>query len=387
MVQEEATKLSKRAKRRAAGEGTSEGREVEGGAEDTSAAASDEEADAEGDDEPSEADSGAPGAANRQARRTAAAKARARRKRERAEASAIGLDAGEMVDDALVRVTDKVGRLARRYWNVIQWVIGIGVLVWFGYEVYSWRRASIQASASDAVTDAITTEQARIGDPSEQGKPNANGIIDPTPVFETEANRQQAALASYKSASTERHATIAAAFAQLGQAGVLLETGQAEDARAAFAQLATSSAAAASPEVRGNAIEGRGLSLEAKADLPGALQAFEELASVPAFENRALYQQARIKQLQGDGGAAKGLLTQLFKNLGPPKAVNLGGLPERPELLRERAVQLASVVDPLEKDVKIPKAPLGADAVQQMLEQLKEQGIVTPPTPAPTPSP
>jgi hypothetical protein len=166
-----------------------------------------------------------------------------------------------------------------------------------------------------------------------------------------------------------------------------LETGQAEEARASFEQLLASSAASTSPELRGNATEGRGLSLEAKADLAGALQAFEELAKVPGFENRALYQQARIKHLQNDLGAAKGLLIQLFKNMGPPKAVNLSGLPERPEFLRERAVQLASVVDPLEKEVKIPKPPLGVDAVQQMLEQLKESGVVTPPAPTPTPSP
>jgi predicted negative regulator of RcsB-dependent stress response len=387
VVQEEATKISKRAKRRAAGEGASEGKGAEDASADASSEDAEEEADADGDDEASAAEPGAPGVANRQARRTAAAKARARRKRERAEASAIGLDAGEMVDDALVRATDKVGRLARRYWNVIQWVIGIGVLAWFGYQVYAWRRASIQASASDILFDAVSTEQARIGDRSEQGKPNANGIIDPTPVFETEADREQAALVSYKNASEARHGTTAGAFAQLGQAEVLLETGQAEEARALFEQLAASSAAATSPELRGNATEGRGLSLEAKDDLGGALQAFEALASVPGFANRALYQQARIKHRQGDVGAAKGLLTQLFKNLGPPKAVSLGGLPERPEFLRERAEQLASVVDPLQKDVKIPKAPFGADAVQQMLEQLKEQGVVTPPAPTPAPSP
>ena len=136
-------------------------------------------------------------------------------------------------------------------------------------------------------------------------------------------------------------------------------------------------------EVRGSALEGRALSLEAKGDLPGALAAFEELGGVPSFESRALFQQARIKHLQGDDTASKALLNKLFKNLGPPKAATLGGLPDRPEFLRQRAVQLTNVVDPFEKDVKIPKPPMGADVVQQMLEQMKESGAVT--TPAPTP--
>jgi tetratricopeptide (TPR) repeat protein len=378
VVQEEATKLSKRAKRRATGDDALQGRD----AGETSAAEAEDDDDAEG---PGGADLDAsePATANRQARRTAASKARARRKRERAEASAVGLDAGEMVDDALLRFTDKFGRLARRYSNVVQSVVGLGVVGWLGYQVYSWRHAVSAAEVSDALFDAVSTEHGRIGDPKEQGKPNANGVIDPTPIFETDPARLQAALAAYEKAASVRPGTTGSAVAQLGHAGILFELGKNDEALAEYQQIASSSAAGNSPEVLGNAIEGRGLSFEAKQDLPGALQAFEELGKVPGFEERALYQQARVKQLLGDAPAAKSLLNTLFKSLGPPKGANLAGLPERPEFLRERAVQLASVVDPLEKDVKIPKPPLGADAVQQMLEQLKESGVVTAPTPTP----
>jgi predicted negative regulator of RcsB-dependent stress response len=380
-VQEEATKLSKRAKRRAAGEGSEE----EAGAEASAGESGEPEGAeaAEAGDAEAEGEAGAEVGAspNRQARRTAAAKARARRKREREAASAIGLDAGEMVDDALVRFTDKLGRIARRYANALQWVVGLGVLGWFGFQIYNWRRSTVNADASDLLFAAVEAERGRIGDPAEQRKPNENGIIDPTPIFETEAARLQAAADKYEAAAQKSGA--AGAFARLGRAGVLLEQGKLDEAKAGYEQVAASEAAKDSPELRGGAIEGRALSLEAKADLPGALAAFEELAGVPSFENRALYQQARVKHLQGDLEASKGLLNKLFKNLGAPKAATFGGLPERPEFLRQRAVQLAGVVDPFEKDVKIPKPPMGADAVQQMLEQLKEQGVVTPPEPAP----
>jgi tetratricopeptide (TPR) repeat protein len=376
-VQEEATKLSKRAKRRAAGE---DGSESDPAATAEPAAAEVAEGDeAEAADEAAAPD-GAPGqdAPNRQARRTAAAKARARRKREREAASAIGLDAAEMVDDALVRFTDKISRAARRNWNAIQWVLGIGILSWLGWQVYSWRRASVNAEVSDALYAAINTEHGRTGDPSEQGKPNANGVIDPTPIFENDAARLEAASKRYAEVIALESSSPAAGFAQIGRGGVLLEQGKPDEALAAF-EAAAQLAGDAIPELRGGAIEGRGLSLEAKGDLPGAFAAFEELAKLPSFENRALYQQARIKQLQGDIDASKGKLTQLFSNLGPPKAASFGGLPERPDFLRQRATQLASLVDPLEKDVKIPKPPMGADAVQQMLDQLKAQGVVTPP--------
>jgi hypothetical protein len=178
-----------------------------------------------------------------------------------------------------------------------------------------------------------------------------------------------------------RTGSAGSTIAQLAHAGILFELGRNDEALVEFAQVASSDRAAGTPELRGNAIEGRGLSLEAKSDLPAALKAFEELGSVPSFENRALYQQARIKHLLGDDAGSRALLVNLFKALGAPKAPSLTGLPDRPDFLRERAVQLASVVDPLEKDVKIPKPPLGADAVQQMLEQLKASGVVTPPTP------
>jgi tetratricopeptide (TPR) repeat protein len=379
-VQEEATKLSKRAQRRAAGEGSQDAPDADPGEEEAAPTEGDTATPAEGSPAAKDDPALAP---NRQARRTAAAQARARRKREREAASAIGLDAAERVDDALVRFTDKVSRLARRHWNSIQWVLGLGIIGWFGYQVYAWRRATTNAEVSDALYQAVTIERGRTGDPAEQGKPNANGIIDPTPIFESDAARLAAAARRYGEVAEQKPNVPAAGFARVGEAGALLEQGKADEARALFDEVAKSSAAEKSPELRGGAIEGRALSLEAKADLAGALGAFEELGNVSGFENRALYQQARIKHLQGDDNASKALLNKLFKNLGPPKAANIGGLPERPDFLRQRATALASTVDPFEKDVKIPKPPLGADAVQQMLEQLKEQGVVAPPTPSP----
>lgn len=376
MVQEEATKASKRAQRRAA-----EGENAEKA--DADARDEDEAAD-EGEDEPAGEAAEPEGVApNRQARRTAAAQARARRKRERAEATAIGLDAGEMVDDALVRFTDKLSRLARANWNWIQWAIGLGIIGWFGYQVYAWRHGVTIAKLSDALFAATDAEHGRIGDPKEQGTANENGIIDPTPIFETHQARLEAAAARYAEAAALDPGSVASSFARLGQAGMQLALNKPDEARASFEAVAASKAAEKSPELRGNALEGHGASLELKSDWAGAARAYEQLASVPGFELRSLYQQARVKQLAGDTEAAKGLLNKLFKELGPPPAPQVAGLPQRPEFLRERAVQLASSVDPLEKDVKIPKPPLGADAVQQMLQQLESSGAVTRPPAAP----
>jgi tetratricopeptide (TPR) repeat protein len=375
VVQEEATKASKRAQRRAA-EGEN--------AEKADAAHDEDEASDEGDDDPAGESAEPEGAApNRQARRTAAAQARARRKRERAEATAIGLDAGEMVDDALVRFTDKLSRVARANWNWIQWAIGLGIIGWFGYQVYAWRHGITIAKVSDSLFAAVDAERGRIGDPKEQGTPNENGIVDPTPIFETHQARLEAAAARYAEAAALDPGSVASSFARLGQAGVHLALNKPDEARAGFEAVVASKAAEQSPELRGNALEGQGASLELKSDWAAAARVYEQLASVPGFELRSLYQQARVKHLAGDNEAAKGLLSKLFKELGPPPAPQITGLPQRPEFLRERASQLASSIDPLEKDVKIPKAPLGADAIQQMLQQLESSGAPTRPPAAP----
>ncbi len=369
MAQEEATKVSKRAQRRAAED--SEHPEAEGAAE----------ADVEAGDDAAQQPSAPPAAPapNRQARRQAAAKARADRKRERTEAAAIGLDAGEMMDDALVRATDKVSRFGRKHWNVIQWVLALGLIGGIGFQIYTWRTRSLDAKSTDLLFEGAQAEQGTIGDPKEQGKADANGVISPNPIFETEAARQAAALAAYRKAAEERPGSAVEGFARLGEGGVLLEMGKADEALDVFQKLAGSSIAQKVPDVRAGALEGKGHALEAKGDLAGARSAFEELATVPGFENPALYQQARIATAQKDLPAAKAALSKLFKALGSPKAASIGGLPERPDLLRERATALAGVIDPMEKDVQVPKPPLGNDAVQQMLKQLEEQGVVTPP--------
>ena len=371
MAQEEATKVSKRAQRRAAEEGGSEPPEAE---------SPDADGEAGGGAALEPAAPAAPAISpNRQARRTAAAKARAERKREREQTAAIGLDAGEMVDDALVRATDKISRLGRRHWNSIQWVIGLGLIGGLGYQVYTWHKRSVDANTSDVLFEGVLSEQGTIGDPKDQGKPDSNGVISPAPIFESEAARQAAALAAYQKAAEARPGTPQEGFARLGEGGVQLELGKVDEALAVFDRVAASSVAQAQPEIRAGALEGRGLALESKGDLAGARKAFEDLGALPGFENQALYQQARVAQAQGDLPAAKAALTKLFKALGPPKAASVGGLPDRADFLRERATQLAGVVDPMEKDVQVPKPPLGNDAVQQMLKQLEEQGVVTPP--------
>jgi hypothetical protein len=96
-----------------------------------------------------------------------------------------------MVDDALVRATDKISRFGRRHWNAIQWVVGLGLIGGLGYQVFTWYKRGVDARTTDVLFDGALAEQGTIGDPNDQGKPDSNGVIAPTPIFETEDARRR----------------------------------------------------------------------------------------------------------------------------------------------------------------------------------------------------
>lgn len=373
MAQEETAKLSKRAQRRKALE---EGAEPESLAEGT-----DEDTAAE--EQPPAAPVGAKAVEeppNRKGRRTAASKARALRKRERAEASAIGLDATEMVDDALVRFTDKAARFLKKRGNVLQWLLFIGVVGWLGWEVYHWQMGRLEAESSDHVFEGVQAENGRVGDPEEKGKADSRGIVDPSPIYKTEEERLNAALKDYEEAASERPSAAPAAFALLGKGGVLLELGKFDEALAAYESARTSPASEENEVIRGGALEGIGLARESKNDLEGAQKAFEEMQQVPGYEPLAMYQRARIKDRMGDKAGAKELLNKLFEKLGPPPPAGMPGAPESHlnAALRQRATQLAGSVDPSGKEIHMPKPAFDSAAIQEMIRQMQQ----SPPAPA-----
>jgi hypothetical protein len=388
VAQEDTAKLSKRAQRR------QEQADQSGEVDPSGAATSEAEGEGETPADEGEAPAGtavaarAPAAtepSNRKGRRTAAAKARAIRKRERAEASAMGLDASEVVDDVFVRVTDKVTRWVRKNFNTLQWVLVIGVVGGIGYNVYRWSVNRTAAKNSDALFVAIKAEQGRVGDPEEQGKPDSRGVVDPSPIFKTNEERLAAALKGYDEALAKLPAGGTRAFAALGRAGVLLETGKVDEALAAYEEVKASAAAEASPVLRGRALEGIVNARDVKGDAAGALQASVDLAKVEGFEELGLYQQARLQHAAKDDAAAKASLIKLFEKLGPPPATSMSGEPPPPGTLyvRERAGQLAAEIDPLEKEVHIPRAKMDSAALQELIRQMQEQQGSLPAAPAP----
>jgi tetratricopeptide (TPR) repeat protein len=238
----------------------------------------------------------------------------------------------------------------------------------------------LEARSSDYLFEGVQAELGRVGDPEEQGKADSRGIIDPSPIFKTQEDRLNAALKDYDEAANERPNSAPAAFALLGKGGVLLELGKYDEALAAYELAQKNPAAADTDLLRASALEGIGLAREGKSDFIGAQQAFEEMEQVPGFEQAAMFQRARMKNRAGDEAGAKELLNRLLEKLGPPPP-SMPGMPPSAlnASLRARAIQLAASLDPLGKEVHVPRPTLDAAAIQEMIRQMQQN------QPAPSP--
>lgn len=300
---------------------------------------------------------------NRRARRAAAARARKQRQRERMEAEAIGLDAGEILDDAFVRSTDKAGRWAKTNSNILQWTIVSGIAIWIGFGIWKWQSSERLASSSDAVFDGLDKGFGRI---EETPAPQDNGVVDPTPVFKDRASQLTAEEASLTAALERGSAADGVrSFATLALAGARLAQGKHDASLQLYNEVLATDTSKSDPELRGRAFEGVALCKEAAGDKQAALAAYESLsdAKIAGFTDNAKYQQARLALELGQGERAKELAMELKERLKLSP-----GNPQRGEssFLRISAQNLVDQLLPAEE----PAAPAGL--TREQLERLQK---------------
>jgi predicted negative regulator of RcsB-dependent stress response len=302
---------------------------------------------------------------NRRLREEAAARRRKKRDSEQA-ATATGLDAGEMVDDALARSTHAVTGWLRRHFNVVQWVIVLGVAGAIGWQIYSWRSAKQAEKASDKLMAAVEAEQGTIAGAAPAR--DEEGAAE-RPSFPTEQARLAAAERAYREASETRAGSTTSLLARLGLAGVLYDQGKHELARQEYEAVKNSPLAAKDPDVRGRALEGLGLSLEGKGQLDAALKAFRELENFGAlgFDALGQYHQARVHFAKKEQDKAKQLAQKLIEKLEKATSANW-----RATYLTRAARELLHTIDPS----TAPSGPPGLSP--EAIEQLKQQMLQDP---------
>lgn len=302
-------------------------------------------------------------------RRIRARAAERRREKREGATPALGLDASEMVDDALARSTQAVGDWLKNNFNIVQWVIIGGLVAVVAWKIYDYRTGKQLEKASDDLTHAVEDEQGRIA-----GEPLAPGVekLDPRKSFADDAARLAAAAKSYRAAESVRPGSGTSILARLGLAGVLYDQGKYDEAKKEYEAVKDSSLGQHDDDVRGRAIEGIGMSLEAKGQSDAAEKTYRELENSKGkgFSSLGLYHQARIELAKGNKDKAKELLKKVqdqLKESGTPYPAT--------GYLHEMTSRLLRQIDPTAV----------ATDVEELMRQLKHIPGVAPVTTGPTP--
>jgi hypothetical protein len=235
--------------------------------------------------------------------RNQAVKKQLLKKKDEAVRRKVPLAPSEMVDDALARGGASLLRWLKRNFGVIQWIILGAAAAGVAYGIYDHYAAKRADRATDELLKAVVTEHGRVVANSSAAKSSEEeGPDDKLPVFKSVDEKRDTALASYRKVTTSYPGTGAAILARLGEAGLLLDKRDWDAALAAYGDVKSSPLAAADVSVRGRALEGIGLALEAKKDIEGALKSFRELENtdVHGLKELGMYQQARILVGRGE---------------------------------------------------------------------------------------
>jgi hypothetical protein len=308
------------------------------------------------------------------------------KKRDEAARRKVPLAPGEMVDDALARGFSSSTRWLRKNFGALQWLLIAGIAGGIGYGVYDNRSTKRAEAASAELIKGTESERGRVVAGTTVKNNNDENPDDPTPVFKSNEEKRDTALASYRKVTTTYPGTGAAILARMGEAGILLDKRDWDGALAAYNDVKASPLATADLSVRGRALEGIGLSLEGKKDTDGALKAFRELSNVDVRGLKELgsYHEARILYAKGDNDKAKELLKTARERLkntesatkAPPSPMP-GGDARPFSFLESQIEDLLKRIDPTalaaEPAAPAPAAAGGKSITPDNLKKLQEE--------------
>ncbi|KYF98727.1 hypothetical protein BE20_34025, partial [Sorangium cellulosum] len=242
----------------------------------------------------------------------------ARRREQAAGRRPVQLLPGEMVEDALSRMTTGAGRWIKKNFHVVQWGVLAALVATGGVLFYLSRTEKKDAVSTSALMSAVAADRGRVL--AEDTRSEEEKEFDVTRTFKSAGERSDTALAAYNKVIDDHGGSGAALLAKLGQAGVLLDKKDYDRALEAYSAVVSSPLAGADPDVKGRAIEGIGFAREGKGDLDGALASFKELEAIDmkGYKELALYHQARIHLAKGDSEKAKELLKSAHEKLQAP---------------------------------------------------------------------
>ncbi len=227
--------------------------------------------------------------------------------------------------DPLLERAARAGRWIQEHRQTFGALVAIGLLGAGGLFGWVYWQGKHQAEASAMLAQAIADEHGRVSDKDddEEDTTKHEGMY---PTFKSASDRTAAALAKYRDVESKYPGTGAAILARLSEGGLLLDTGDAKGALAAYGDVKGSPLAQADVEVRGRAIEGIGFADEllARTDeankdkhLDEALAAYKDLEALDmkGFKELGQYHEARVQQAKGDKAKAIELLKAVHEKV------------------------------------------------------------------------
>lgn len=286
--------------------------------------------------------------------------------------------------DPLLDRLAEVGRWAKKNSSTVATAVGIALLAGLAFVGYGYFQKHRETAASEALSSAVADARGRIGTEKE----DENKFKDPTPIFKTEDERRDAALAKYREVLSKYAGTGAAMLARLGEGSLLLDKHDLDGALAAFADVRTSPLGQADVEVRGRALEGMGFVHELKAaalqgdeatkEQDAAIQAFKELEAtdVKGFKELGLYHQGRVYQTKGDRPRAIEILKSVYERLAKPGENH--PFPYLEEMTADRLRALDPSALPPKPTGQMGAGPNGGrtltqEQIKKLMEQMQKQ--------------
>jgi hypothetical protein len=229
--------------------------------------------------------------------------------------------------DPLLERAARAGKWIQEHRQTFGGLVAIGLLGAGGLFGWFYWQGKHQADASAMLAQGIADEHGRISDKDDDDDEDTTAKHQGMyPTFKSTSDRTAAALAKYRDVEAKYPGTGAAILARLSEGGLLLDSGDAKGALAAYGDVKGSPLAQADVEVRGRAIEGIGFADEllAKTDegnkdkhLDEALAAYKDLESVDmkGFKELGQYHEARVQQAKGDKAKAIELLKAVHEKV------------------------------------------------------------------------
>jgi tetratricopeptide (TPR) repeat protein len=241
------------------------------------------------------------------AKRAAKAAQKAAARNANANANASGTTEPN-ADDAVPSTALEATAWLDKHGRTLLYVVGGAIAVAVGGLLLSNVGEGKNREAGSLLQTAVTTSLGIVV-PAEETPPE-----DPLfPVFPSAKERDEKALSQYRDVAKKFPDSLAASYAQLGDANIQLGLGNFVDASTIFEKL--KSAPKADDFIRARALEGAGYALEGQKQYAQARERFEALSQLKngAYRTLADYHRARMLVAEGKRDDAKKLLEELTK--------------------------------------------------------------------------